>query len=459
MYIQIENVIQHKEYDMLISFRLANWMSFREEVNFSMVATKERQHGERIPAIKKYQTRILPIAAIYGGNASGKTNFFKALNFVKQLVVRGTQPESIIPLETFKLDSKAYDQPAFFSFELLINKLIYDFSFSVTKKAIIEEKLIEITSSSERILYHRKNGIIDFDSSLKKEKEFLDFVFKGTRNNQLFLTNSVSQKIEDFRPVYDWFRNNLVLIAPDSRFGTIEHFLDVGNPLYSAMNESLPLLDTGITRFGGEEMSLDNTSLPEFMKKRLQEEIKEDMTVRLFEESTKECLIISRKKGELKIKKLVTYHSNTEGTETKFDISWESDGSQRVINLLPAFLTISEPSSNKIYVIDELDRSLHTLLTRQLLELYLSNCSLNTRSQMLFTTHDVQLMDQELFRRDEMWVAERNAFGNSTLIPFSNYKDVRYDKDIRKSYLQGRMGGIPRIITKSLLINSQLNKN
>lgn len=148
-----------------------------------------------------------------------------------------------------------------------------------------------------------------------------------------------------------------------------------------------------------------------------------------------------------------------DGTETKFDISWESDGSQRVIDLLPAFLTISEPSSNKIYVIDELDRSLHTLLTRQLLELYLSNCSVNTRSQMLFTTHDVQLMDQELFRRDEMWVAERNAFGSSTLIPFSSYKEVRYDKDIRKSYLQGRMGGIPRIVTNSLLINSQLNKN
>ncbi len=443
---------------MLISFKLANWMSFKEEVNFSMVATKERQHGERIPAIKKYQTRILPIAAIYGGNASGKTNFFKALHFARRLIIEVTQPESIIPLETFRLDSKAYDQPAFFSFELFINKLIYDFSFSVTKKAIIEEKLIEITSSSERILYHRKNGKINFDSSLKENK-FLDFVFKGTRDNQLFLTNSVSQKVDNFRPVYDWFRNNLVLIAPDSRFGAIEQFFDVGNPLCSAMNESLHLLDTGITRLGGEEMSLDNIPFTEVTKKRFQEEIKEGQSFTFPIPFRDEPLVISKKKGELKVKKIVTYHSNIDGTETKFDIKLESDGSRRVIDLLPAFLTISEPSSNKIYVIDELDRSLHTLLTRQLLELYLSNCSVNTRSQMFFTTHDVQLMDQELFRRDEMWVAERNAFGNSTLIPFSNYKEVRYDKDIRKSYLQGQMGGIPRIVTNSLLINSQLNKN
>jgi len=124
----------------------------------------------------------------------------------------------------------------------------------------------------------------------------------------------------------------------------------------------------------------------------------------------------------------------------------ESDGSQRIIDLLPAFLEIAGADSKRVYVIDEVDRSLHTLLTRQLLESYLSGCSQDSRAQLLFTTHDVLLMDQQLLRRDEMWITERDEAGVSSLMSFSEYKDVRYDKDIRKSYLQGRLGGIPRIL-------------
>lgn len=105
-------------------------------------------------------------------------------------------------------------------------------------------------------------------------------------------------------------------------------------------------------------------------------------------------------------------------------------------------------------MIDEIDRSLHTLLTRSLLEVYLSCCSTETRSQLLLTTHDVLLMDQQLLRRDEMWVTERDTEGVSNLFSFSEYKDIRYDKDIRKSYLQGRLGGIPRILLGSTVLNT-----
>ena len=438
---------------MLISFKLKNWMSFKGEATFSMVATKERQHGERVPRIDKYQTRILPVAAIYGGNASGKTNFFKALNFAKSLVVTGTQPDGLIPVEAFKLDSKYCDQPSTFAFELLIDGLMYEFSFSVTQKAVIEEKLVQITSSSEKVLYNRRDGKPNFDSVLAKE-QFLEFAFKGTRDNQLFLTNSVSQKVEVFRPVYDWFKDSLELIAPDTRFAPFEHFLDIEHPLYSTMNDLLPKLDTGIARLGVEEVPLSNMSLSDDLKNKLQAEIKEGMTIRLLGKPATERFVISRKNGELKARKLVTYHANTDGSETKFDIRLESDGSQRVIDLLPAFMTISGTASRKTYVIDEVDRSLHTLLTRQLLESYLANCTQDSRAQILFTTHDVLLMDQELLRRDEMWVTERDASGNSTLIPFSRYKDVRYDKDICKSYLQGRLGGIPRFLTRNIFADT-----
>jgi AAA15 family ATPase/GTPase len=177
------------------------------------------------------------------------------------------------------------------------------------------------------------------------------------------------------------------------------------------------------------------------------------MTVRLLAEPIGERFVVTRRNGELTAKKLITYHSKSDGTETEFETRQESDGSQRVIDLLPAFLDLLAEGSKKVYVIDEIDRSLHTLLTRRLLEMYLSNCSATSRTQLLLTTHDVLLMDQQLLRRDEMWVSERDSSGASSLFSFSEYKDIRYDKDIRKSYLQGRLGGIPRLLLGSTTAN------
>lgn len=431
---------------MIISFSLENWMSFRDPVTFSMVASMERQHSDRVPKLGKYQTRVLPIAAIYGGNASGKTNFFKALGFVKKLVVNGTRPDTLIPVEPFRLDSKMADKPSRFCFELLINETIYEFSFAVNRKAVIEEKLVIITGTSEKVLYHRLDGDPHFDASLDN-KQFLKFAFQGTRDNQLFLTNSVSQKVEIFQPIHDWFKDTLELVSPDSSFTSFEPFFDEENPLYSSMSKMLPLLDTGIAHLGGEEIPFEDIPLSESLKTKLQEEVREGESVRLQAMTpTSERFVVTRKGNELIAKKLVTYHPREDGTEAKFDIRQESDGSQRVIDLLPAFLTLSHQISEKVYVIDEIDRSLHTLLIRRLLESYLDNCSTETRTQLLLTTHDVLLMDQQLLRRDEMWVAERDAVGNSNMFSFSEYKDIRYDKDIRKSYLQGRLGGIPRLL-------------
>ena len=439
---------------MIITFSVENWMSFSKRVSLSMIASRERQHGERVPRVGKYQTWILPIAAIYGGNASGKTNFFRALSFAKYLVTRGTLPDSLIPVEPFRLDTKGMDRPSSFAFTLLINEVIYEFSFAVTKEAVVEEKLVQITNTSEKVLYNRYDGNPNFDVSLERD-QFLKYAFQGTRDNQLFLTNSVSQKVENFRPVYNWFKDNLELVAPDSRFEPFERFLDEGHPLYAMMNELLPKLDTGIIHVGGEDIAFENIPFPESLKNKVREAVKEGMTTRLRAEPINVRFIVTRKNGDLIAKKLVTYHPQEDGTEAKFEIRQESDGSQRVIDLLPAFLEISAVSSKKVYVIDELDRSLHTLLTKWLIDAYLAKCAAGSRAQLLLTTHDVLLMDQQLLRRDEMWVTERDAVGESNLFSFSEYKDVRYDKDIRKSYLQGRLGGVPRILFGAALAKAQ----
>ena len=416
-----------------------------------MVASREKQHGSRIPRVEKYQARVLPVAAIYGGNASGKTNFFNALTFIRNLVVEGTGPDKLIPVEPYRLDDAYSEKPSRFSLELLVDETIYEFSFAATSKSITEEKLVEVTSTSEKTLYDRKDDKPNFHGSLNRE-EFLHFAFRGTRDNQLFLTNSVSQKVDRFKPVYNWFQNTLNLIAPESVYNNFGNFLDEKHPLYNRMNEMLSQLDTGISRLSGEEVSFDNIPFEESAKNELRKNVREDKPVAVFFPMINERFIFTRNAGELVAKKLVALHSKLDGEDVRFEIRQESAGSQRLIDLLPAFFT-DTLSSGRVIVIDEVDQSLHTLLTRKLLEMYLDNCDPKSRSQLLFTTHDVLLMDQELLRRDEMWVTERNLEGISDIFSFSEYKDIRYDRDIRKSYLQGRLGGVPRIL---LNVNSTL---
>ena len=437
---------------MIVSVSLENWMSFRDRTTFSMVATKERQHGHRVPNLKKYQARVLPIAAFYGANASGKSNFFKAMSFAKQLIVEGTKPGGLIGVERFLLDDESGEQPSRFKFELLINEMIHEFSFAVNRKEVLEEKFVVISSTSEKVLYHRQGEQIKLHPSLANDS-FLKFAFKGTRSNQLFLTNSVSQNIDRFRPVYDWFNDNLRLITPASRFLAFEQFFGEKDSLHSAMNQMLSQLDTGIDRLGSEAVAFDQSPLSDSVKADLMDEIQEGDSVRLVAESTNERFVVTRKGDDLVLRKPVVFHRKRDGGDVKFELRQESDGSQRLFDLLPAFLDLSTRASERVYLIDEIDRRLHTSLVRKLLENYLGRCTTDTRMQLLFTTHDVMLMDQQLFRRDEMWAVERDNDGSSTLFSFSEFKDVRYDKDIRKSYLQGRLGGVPRITLGDAMIN------
>ena len=438
---------------MLINFTLENWRSFREPVTFSMVASKERQHRNRVPKVGKYPVRILPVAALYGGNASGKSNFFKALCFARNLVVDGVRPNLPIAVEPFRLDDSHALQPTRMSFELLIDEIIYKFAFAVSSTEVLEEKLAKITSTGETDLYHRVQGQEPVWAPLLDKMDLLKFAFQSTRKNQLFLTTSIDLNLSLFHPVYDWFKDSLKLIAPDARFEPFELFLTEDNPLHAAANEMLTQLDTGISQLGGEAIPFADLPLPEEWKAKLNALVTEELAYRLRVEQQGFTLnlVVMRQNGELIAKKLVAYHQKADGQKTKFEMSMESDGTLRVIDLLPAFINLSEKKNTNVYVIDEIDRSLHTKLTRALLETYLSACSPQSRSQLLMTTHDVLLIDQNLLRRDEMWVTERNVDGSSDLYSFSDYEEARYDKDIRKSYLQGRLGGVPRILTGALL--------
>lgn len=144
--------------------------------------------------------------------------------------------------------------------------------------------------------------------------------------------------------------------------------------------------------------------------------------------------------------RLLTQHRTKSGKDVEFYMAEESDGTQRFVDLLPAFYDLAHSAEGKVFVIDEIDRSLHTELTRNLIDAFLQTLGTASRSQLIFTTHDVMLLDQDMLRRDEIWFTEKDEEGNSDLFGLSDFKGVRADKDIRKSYLLGRFGGMPRIL-------------
>ncbi|VAV82699.1 ATPase/GTPase, AAA15 family [hydrothermal vent metagenome] len=440
---------------MLIKFKVANFLSFNKEVEFNTIASGERQHNDRITVDKTTGLRLLPIATIFGPNASGKSNFINAIEFARDLIIKGTKINENIQVKAFRLDKESINNASEFVFTVKIGDKCFEYGFKIDRTMIHKEWLKELTKTSEQVIFSRTGGkssdstidISYYKTKLsEKDYQFLDFLALGTRPNQLFLTESVERNALHFKDIYDWLSDSLVIIHPNSKYAPFKIPFSVTekDALKNFSNSFLKKIDTGIEELSGKKIPLDALNLPPNLKQEIEEGFK--INNRAFLQSSEGMRYnIKLENGELRVLKLIAYHKSKNGEKIAFDISDESHGTQRMIDLLPAFHEMCSPKNKKVFIIDELDRSLHTLLTRAIIEGYLSTCSNNTESQFIFTTHDPLLLDQELLRRDEMWFLDRDEYGACTLSSLSDYKGVRYDKDIRKGYLLGRYGGIPQI--------------
>lgn len=435
---------------MLLRFSVENWMSFRDKATLDMVATREKQHPCHTTSIHEHGLNLLPIAAIYGANASGKSNLIKAMHFAQNFITNPPKADAPIPIKPFLLGENSRDGATTFRFDLLIGKDIYEYRFSLTAKRVMHEELKRIHASSEEPLFQRGSEGNQFELSKNiPNQEQQHFAFRGTHDNQLYLTNSVSQKLREFRPIFDWFDKCVTVIRPDSRYMGMLEITSDRNPRFREMTARLRDLDTGIAAIRQMDIASDSV-LPKELLAELATSLQEGQALPFSPTMNDDGVFLHKKDGKLSVRRLAPIHQSKSGKEILFNFADESDGTRRLLDVLPAFLSLEEKPNTSLFVIDELDRSLHSNLTRSLLEHYLGLRTDSSRSQLIFTTHDTQLMTQELFRRDELWITERDQFGASKLVAFSEFKDVRKDKDIRKSYLQGRLGGIPRIrITSS----------
>lgn len=427
---------------MLLSFSVSNWKSIRDELRLSMIATKERQHGDRLVNVAKFHFRVLPTSLLFGANASGKSCFVTALAFMRDLICHRT---SLMSRQPYLLNEKSRLSPSTFAVELLLNDLVYIYKFVCDRKRIYEEQLIEVNSTSEHVLFHRhEDGKIDLDPRFTEStRQRLSVIAEGTRAEILFLSNTIDQMMTTFQPVFNWFKDSLQIILPSTKIEPLTWF--VMDEMLSLYNCCLPLLDTGIKRIETIKVTLESLNLSIDERDQLESLISEKGEVIVAHHREDGIVFIERSDdGSILVKKIMTVHETADGEEVQFALKDESEGSRRLLDLLPAFCRLPGDRMPMTVVIDEVDRSMHSLLTAALFQLFFDDAGRGLANQVIVTTHDLQLMTQDLFRRDEMWFFERTNQGTA-LIPFSDFQDIRYDKVLRKSYLEGRMGGIPKL--------------
>jgi len=449
---------------MLIRFSVENFLSFKDEVEFSMVAGRTRKHKDHIiTSGKRNDIRLLKTGVIYGANASGKSNLIKAMAFAKDLIVRGTRAKQTIPVIPYRFDSSTKNKHSKWQFEFKCNPSAYIYGFELDKTQIYSEWLYEIRPASEKMLFERETDLdgrtkIKFGNiSLTAEQDqmFLDFTAKGTRPNQLFLTESMERNIKYFENIYNWFDDSLVLIFPDTTPAGIEIAFMSDQDFQKQFRNLIKLFDLGIHDIRLEDFDFDTeTRLPNEIKERIKQDIRE-MNQESAERSVIQIpqlniLVFEDENNRIVSKKFMTSHQVDGKDELEsLELAEESDGTQRLFEIIPALLDLLSPEHERVFVIDELDRRLHSLLSYKILELFLTR-SKNQRSQLIVTTHEVGILDLNLLRRDEIWFIEKDAKGASSVYSLEEFLP-RYDKDIRKSYSQGRFGAIPLLPSRHSL--------
>lgn len=434
---------------MLIRFNVENFLSFNEKTEFSLIANKERRLPSHI--VKGDGINILKSSVIYGANASGKSNLVKAIDFSRKVITKGI--EKLNPVNHhFRLNKDNLNKPSIFNFEIKSGDKYYSYGFAaqLNELKIIEEWLYEIGSKKEKKIFERViNGLgkheieIGIQLSTKAKKRF-DVYKEDFQNSDslLFLSEMNRKSIDDFPEVvefidvFNWFDKKLTVLKPDSKFAGL-NFIGDDNEMSKTFNSFLNVFQTGINNVTSEEIDLDSFDIPKKIKEDLTKNIEKAKTI-IFEINGITYSLKKNEINEYKIKKIGLEHLTDEGNSIVFDIEDESDGTQRLFDFIPAIHELSKTDS--IFIIDELDRSLHSKLTFGIFELFLK-LTKNNESQLVATSHESLLLDLELLRRDEIWFVEKEK-NQSRLYSLDEFK-VRTDKIVSKDYLLGRYGAIP----------------
>lgn len=433
---------------MIVELELGNYLSFKNRQIISFRSSKTQQHKEHVPVVKKVKERISPVACFFGPNSAGKTNVFKALDLIKNLAVAADPNLSslIIP---FKLDESSEKETSFFRIQFVCKTdTVFELSFSASAQKIFSEKLTFTNYSGTKTLYSRNSDRFKSCLELTPEKKSTwDFMVGNTASDCLLLNTirmpAVRKSFAWADEIYYWF-NHLYLVTPRTKFLPIPSFASSSERLTPGHNieQLLKDLNTGLDGIKFVDYSFSNlaTNLQDDLKRQL----KVGMLLGVSYGRDYIITFIDQKTNEFKARKLTTYHKLNDSKMVSFNLSDESDGVRRLIDLGPVLLALlQDPNVPSVFIIDELDRSLHTLMTKQIIECFLSLSSAASRRQMIFTCHDILLMDSKILRQDQMFIIKKDK-QFSEISRIHDMPGVRADKDIMKLYLEGKLGGIPK---------------
>ncbi len=451
---------------MLIRFNVKNFLSFSERDNgksqeFSMIAGKVRSKKEHVYDNEKI--KLLKFAAIYGANASGKSNLVKAIDFMRDVVLSGF-PKGHTD-KYCKTNQDNIEKESYFEIEIMLGEKYYAYGFEVVlnRSKIISEWLVELTPNNieGKLIFSRdiENGKYffskEFESKpfIKNLRVYADDVKND--NNVLFL-NLMNHNKKDFynenkdavilKNVYLWIRDSLDINFPDAPISDYSYMSNTEN--IEEVCRIISAFGTGITNFELVDVPFEKVinSLPKAYTDKLITNL-EDERVKLkndknlkkigrFIRSDSDFFTIEMDRDSL-IPLCQTIQFTHENKDILFSLGEESDGTIRILDLLEILISESE----KTYVIDELDRCLHPSLTYKFIETFLQLAS-ERNIQLIVTTHESRLMDFDLLRRDEIWFVDKKNSGESDIYSLEEY-NARFDKKIDKAYLEGRYGGVP----------------
>jgi len=421
---------------MLIEFSVGNYLSFKDKVTLSMVASSDKSMPENvIESAQGTKLNLLKSAAIYGPNASGKSNFIKAISFMRWLInnsARG-QVGDKIDVIPFKLDEAFDNKPSEFEITFLKDSTRYTYGFIADKKCIHEEWLYGYPKSSPRLLFERnlnKKEQFKFGYYWEGEKKILA---KRTRENALFISVAAQLNNKLAKSILDWVSKHLLGVSPFPTISSEQLFTVMyshKDPKFKQLVDTfLKNADVGIKYFKTKEISLFETKewleTPEEVKNRILKGIPE-----------------GEKPGSIDFDFIHKgLDTKREEVEVIFKVIEESDGTQKIFSLAGPWIFVLEKGLTLIA--DELDVRLHPQLTTWLVSMFHDKNINKKGAQLIFATHDSGLLDQKLFRRDQIWFTEKNPNGATELYSLWDIKKPRKEENIRKGYLAGRYGAIP----------------
>ncbi len=413
---------------MLIEFRVKNHRSIREEQVLTMEAMKRLGDADdtRPRKVVGYAEKLLPVAAIYGANASGKSNFLAAIGFMREVVTSsfGWSPDEGIDRDPFGW-GVSRSEPSLYEMTMLIEDVRYQYGFVLNDEQILEEWLYAWPKKRKRILFTRDLEKYKFGEDFVGDNEVIARV---TRPNALFLSSAPQFNHKQLVGIIRWF----------SRFEMIRVDLVTENIRGKiAAKNALPLM---LDPEGNKDLLSKlgfNTAMIAALKATI---LKSDVGIHDIRIVEKEILVESK----MKLFKNLEFKHDAEDESSWIPLKEESSGTQSLIYLSPIFIRALYYGTT--VVVDELESKLHPLLALEIIKAF-NDPSTNPRNaQLIFSTHDTNLLgtvsDDTPLRRDQIWLTEKKSKGESVLFPLTEF-NARKAENLERGYLQGRYGAVP----------------